>query len=207
MNLAPPLAQGLAELGLALPAASQRRLLDYVSLLQKWNTVYNLTAIREPGKMVTHHLLDSLAVAPHVSGATVVDVGSGAGLPGIPLALALPRAQVSLLDASQKKTAFLRQAVTELGLTNATVACERAESWRPPQLFDFVVSRAFAELGDFVARAAHLMAPSGVLAAMKGAYPGDEISRLPAGWVVRRVVVLQGAPDRAARHLVLIGTA
>ena len=154
------LADGLARLQLELPPETQQKLLDYVALVQKWNKVYNLTAVRETDKILTHHLLDSLAVVPHVANATtILDVGSGAGLPGIPLALALPQAQITLLDSNQKKTAFLHQALIELQLRNAGVVCERAEKYQSNQLFSVVVSRAFSDLAAFVAQAGRLVAP------------------------------------------------
>ncbi|MBI2295459.1 MAG: 16S rRNA (guanine(527)-N(7))-methyltransferase RsmG [Betaproteobacteria bacterium] len=204
MSLAPKLAQGIVQLGLALPPPTQQRLLDYVALLQKWNKVYNLTAVREAQKMVGHHLLDCLAVAPHVSAATILDVGSGAGLPGIPLALALPRAQVTLLDSGHKKAAFLRQAVIELKLANAEVVCERIEDWRPSRRFELVISRAFSDLPEFAARAGHLVARGGVLAAMKGGYPHAELAQLPPGYRLQQALPLHVPGVRGERHLVLI---
>ena len=174
--MTPPAAldRGVAELMLALPAGARERLLDYMALLAKWNRTYNLTAIREPLAMVAHHLLDSLAVAPHLplaAGARVADAGSGAGLPGIPLAIARPDWQFALAEASQKKAAFLRQAAIELGLHNVEVHEGRVEAWRPQPLFDAVISRAFAALEEFIAACRHLLAPSGILAAMTGAAP------------------------------------
>ena len=135
MSLAEKLAQGATTLGLRLPAATQLKLLDYLALIAKWNRVHNLTAVRESLKMVSHHLLDCLAVAPHLEARTVLDVGSGAGLPGLPLALIWPHVSVTLLDSNHKKAAFLRQAVIELGLKNAEVVCERVESWQPQRGF------------------------------------------------------------------------
>ena len=192
--------RGLAELGLELPAGARERLLDYVALLVKWNRTYNLTAIRDPLAMVAHHLLDSLAVLPHLplagAGARLADAGSGAGLPGIPLALARPQWRVALAESSQKKAAFLRQAAIELALDNVEVHEGRVEAWRPATLFDVVISRAFAALTEFLALCRHLVAPSGVLAAMTGAAPaalGPECSLIRL-----RVPTLD-----AQRHLVL----
>ena len=153
MTLAQQLAQGVLQLGFTLPAGAQQRLLEYLALLQKWNRVYNLTAVREAPRMVSQHLLDCLAAAPHVGAATVLDVGSGAGLPGIPLALALPDSRVTLLESSHKKAAFLRQAVMELKLGNAEIVCERVEAWKPPAEFAVVISRAFSDLTEFVSLA------------------------------------------------------
>ena len=166
--------RGLGELALDLPGGARQCLLDYMALLVKWNRTYNLTAIRDPLAMVAHHLLDSLAVVPHLplaANARLADAGSGAGLPGIPLAIARPDWRVTLAEASQKKAAFLRQATIELGLANVEVYEGRVEAWRPQPLFDAVISRAFAALAHFLAACRHLLAPTGVLAAMTGKAP------------------------------------
>jgi 16S rRNA (guanine527-N7)-methyltransferase len=200
--MTPPAAldRGLGELALALPAGARERLLDYMALLVKWNRTYNLTAIRDPLSMVAHHLLDSLAVVPHLPLAAgrvrLADAGSGAGLPGIPLAIARPDWHVVLAEANQKKAAFLRQSVIELGLGNAEVHEGRVEAWHPQPLFDAVISRAFAALDDFMAACRHLLAPGGVLAAMTGVAPaalGERCKLIPL-----RVPLLD-----AQRHLVL----
>ena len=205
------LAEGLARLRLELPPETQQKLLDYVALVQKWNKVYNLTAVRDTGKILTHHLLDSLAVVPHVSNATtILDVGSGAGLPGIPLALALPQAQVTLLDSNQKKTAFLHQALIELQLSNAGVVCERVEKYQSNQLFSVVVSRAFSDLAAFVAQAGRLVAPGGTLLAMKGVHPADEIAQLTGSeseFTLSGVTPLSVPGLDAERHLVFLKAA
>lgn len=179
----------------------------YLDLLEKWNRVYNLTAIRERARMVTHHLLDSLSVLPHLRGPNVLDVGSGAGLPGIPVAIARPALRVTLLEANQKKSAFLTQAVGELRLANVTVVTERVESWRTEVRFDTIVSRAFADLGEFVSASGRLLAPQGVIAAMKGVHPFEEIERLPQGVRVLEVVRLAVPGLDAERHLVLAAAA
>jgi 16S rRNA (guanine527-N7)-methyltransferase len=166
------LERGASELALALPQEAQAQLIRYTALLAKWNRTYNLTAIRDPIEMVTHHLLDSLAVLPHLpvpAEGRLADVGTGAGLPGIVLAIARPEWRVTLNDSREKKTAFLRQAKIELGLANVDIHEGRAERWTPPEKFALVVSRAFAELADFRALCAHLVAPGGFLAAMIGA--------------------------------------
>jgi 16S rRNA (guanine527-N7)-methyltransferase len=205
MSAQATLAQGLARLNLALPPATQQKLLDYVALVQKWNKVYNLTAVRDADKMLTHHLLDSLAVVPHVPGAkTVLDVGSGAGLPGIPLALALPDAQVTLLDSNQKKTTFLQQAVIELQLSNVAVVCERVEHYQLNQLFSVVISRAFADLPAFAALAGAHVAEGGTLLAMKGVEPLDEIAQLKTGFTMICVKPLAVPGLEAARHLIFM---
>lgn len=202
MSLAEQLASGLCQLGLTLDAATQRRLLDYVALLQKWNRVYNLTAVRDPQKMLVQHLLDSLAVMPHISGPRIIDVGTGPGLPGIPLALAKPELEVALLDSNHKKTTFLRQACLELGLANATVVYDRVEAWRPAEKYDVVISRAFSDLAEFATLAQHLCKDGGVMLAMKGVYPHEELARLPVGMALLSVVSLKVPGLEAERHLV-----
>ena len=204
MTLARQLAQGVAQLGLALPGPAQQSLLDYLALLQKWNRVYNLTAVREAPRMVSQHLLDCLAVAPYVGVAAILDVGSGAGLPGIPLALVLPDSRVTLLEANHKKAAFLKQAQIELKLGNVEVVCERVEAWRPGRRYEIVVSRAFSDLAEFVKLAGRHVAPGGRLAAMKGIFPHDEIARLPQGWRLQQGVELTVPALRAQRHLLLL---
>ena len=204
MSVAAKLAEGVAELGFALPPEAEARLIEYLALLQKWNRIYNLTAVREPSKMVSQHLLDCLTVAPHAKAATLLDVGSGAGLPGIPLALAAPRMHVTLLESSQKKAAFLQQAKLELKLDNVAVACERAEIWQPGRKFEMVISRAFSDLAEFIHLAGRHVAPGGVLAAMKGIYPHEELALLPAGWRLHEAVRLTVPGLRAQRHLLLL---
>jgi 16S rRNA (guanine527-N7)-methyltransferase len=204
MTLATKLAEGVAELGLALAPSAQQRLLAYLALLHKWNRIYNLTAVRETSRMVSQHLLDCLAVAPHVKAETILDVGSGPGLPGIPLAVAAPRAHVTLLESSQKKTAFLQQAKLELKLDNVAVVCERVETWQPGRAFEMVISRAFSDLAEFARLAGRHAAPGGRLAAMKGIYPHEEITQLPAGWSLQSAVPLNVPGLRARRHLLLL---
>ena len=195
--------RGLGEMVLELPSGARERLLEYVALLVKWNRTYNLTAIREPLAMVPHHLLDSLSVLPHLplaaQGARLADAGSGAGLPGIPLAIARPGWQVTLAESTQKKAAFLRQAAIELALGNVAVHEGRVEAWRPQPRFDLVVSRAFAALADFIAACRHLVVSGGTLAAMRGARPTE----LPVGCtsIPLHVPLLE-----AQRHLVLCPT-
>ena len=205
MSAADQLKRGLIALGLTLDRDTQQRLLDYIALIEKWNRVYNLTAIREPEKMVSRHLLDSLAVAPHLHAKRLLDVGSGAGLPGIPLALAKPDTHVTLLDSNHKKAAFLNQAVIELKLKNAEVCSERVESWQTQNRFDVIISRAFSDMGEFVRITRHLLAPGGMFAAMKGLYPYEEIDKLPPGCKVQQVLPLAIPGLEGARYLVLIG--
>ena len=201
------LARGVEALGLALREPQIERLERYLDLLEKWNRVYNLTAIRERDRMVTHHLLDSLAILPYVRGLRVLDVGSGAGLPGIPVALAGRDLHVTLLEANQKKAAFLRQAVADLALANAAVETQRVETWTTAMRFDAIVSRAFAELGQFVASTGRLLAAGGTLLAMKGIYPRDELGHLPPGYRVKTTVRLDVPLIGAEWHLVLIEAA
>jgi 16S rRNA (guanine527-N7)-methyltransferase len=208
MTIETRLAEGLATLGIPLDASARSKLVAFLRLLEKWNKVHNLTAVREPGRMVALHLLDCLAILPHVAGArTLLDVGTGGGLPGIPLAIARPDLAVTLLDSSHKKATFLRQAKAELALANVEIVCERAENWHPEARYDVVVSRAFAELADFVAQAAHLAAPGGTLLAMKGVDPIDEIARVPPTHRVDGVVALHVPTLDAQRHLVRLKAA
>ena len=158
--------RGLDALQIELPRGARDTLLAFVALLTKWNHTHNLTAIRDPLKMVTHHLLDSLAVLPHLPPGSLADVGSGAGLPGIPIAIGDPTRSVVLNDSNHKKVAFLRQAAIELDLRNAAVHAGRVEDWHPAQPFAVVISRGFAALADFCSAAGHLAAEGGVLAAM-----------------------------------------
>jgi 16S rRNA (guanine527-N7)-methyltransferase len=198
MTPAQALERGLDDLSLELPRESRDKLLAYVELLAKWNRIYNLTAIRDPLEMVTHHVLDSLSVLPHLpiaGGAAIADVGSGGGLPGIPLAIARPQWRVSLNDAVEKKAAFLTQAKIELALANVHVHEGRAERWRPEPPFELVISRAFAELRDFLSVCRHLVAKGGWLAAMKGARPAEEQGCT--------IVALSVPFVDAQRHLVL----
>ena len=208
MTIEARLAEGLAAMGIALDALAQAKLVAYLRLIEKWNKVHNLTAVREPGQMVVLHLLDSLSVLPHVAGAkTLLDVGTGAGLPGIPLAIARPDLAVTLLDSSHKKATFLRQAKAELPLPNVQIACERVEKWQPAAPFDIVVSRAFSELADFVEQAGHLLAPGGTMLAMKGVHPFEEIAKVPSSHRVENVVELTVPTLDAQRHLVLLKAA
>lgn len=203
-DLQQELNQGLDQLGFALDAEARHRLLEYLRLLQKWNRVYNLTAVRDPVQMVSHHLLDSLVLVRHLSPQRLLDVGTGPGLPGIPLAIAWPDRPVSLLDSNQKKTAFLRQAVAALKLRNVEVITERVERWQAPEPFGLIVSRAFSDIAQFVTSTLRLLAPDGWLAAMKGVYPREELTHLPPQVRVREVIELDVPGLNAERHLVLL---
>ncbi|SEP00491.1 16S rRNA (guanine(527)-N(7))-methyltransferase RsmG [Aquisalimonas asiatica] len=169
---------------LALPSAPPvDGLVDYLALLSRWNRAFNLSAVRDPLEMVPRHLLDSLATLPYVEGSRLLDVGSGAGLPGIPLALCRPELQVTLLDTNGKKTRFLRQAALELDLQQVTVVQDRIERWSTDCVFDTVIARAFARLDQLVQGAGRLVAPGGLILAMKGRFDGDsETAAMPPGW-------------------------
>ena len=198
------LAEGMKALGLDLPADVQERLLTYAAFLEKWNRTYSLTALRDPKLAVSHHLLDSLAIMPYVSASTLLDVGSGGGQPGIPLAIARPDLAVTLLDSNGKKTAFLQQAVIELGLKNVQVVTARVEEFKPVAPFAAITSRAFAELADFVGLTRHLLAPGGEWLAMKGQRPVAEMNKLPAGVSVTAVHRLLVPGVDGERHLVVM---
>jgi 16S rRNA (guanine527-N7)-methyltransferase len=198
------LRQGVAGMGLALPSAAMDQLASYLDLLVKWNRVYNLTAIRDEAKLVSHHVLDSLAVVNHLPDGNVLDVGSGAGLPGIPIAISCPGRAVTLLDSNHKKGAFLKQAIAELGLATTRVVSVRVEAYRPSERFRTVISRAFADLTDFVKLAGHLCAPDGVMIAMKGLHPDDEIAQLTSSWKVAKTLRLEIPQIDASRHLVFL---
>lgn len=193
---------GLAELGLAPSPAAVETLLDYVELLTRWNATYNLTAVREPLAMVTSHLLDSLAVAPLVRGDSLADAGSGAGLPGIPLAVYAPERQVTLIDSNGKKASFLREAARSLRLTNVRIEAQRVEAVRGE--YATLTARAFASLADMLKLAGHLLAADGILIALKGQLHRDEMLNLPAGFVVADVKPLRVPGLAAARHAVII---
>lgn len=203
-----PLERGIAALGLDLPADTAERLLAFGRLLIKWNKVYNLTAIRDEGQLITHHLLDSLSVLPQLAGIKrLVDVGSGGGLPGIVLALCRPDLQVDSIETVQKKASFQNQAKIELKLPNFRAHHARIEAWQPtyaPEAPDGIISRAFADLADFVNLTAHLAGPETRILAMKGIYPADEIARIPAGFQLERSVSLDVPGLDAERHLLIV---
>jgi 16S rRNA (guanine527-N7)-methyltransferase len=200
---------GIDELGLKLSSAGLERLLDYTALLHKWNRVYNLTAVRDPARMVTQHLLDSLAAVPAISHARkLLDVGAGGGLPAMVFAIWAQdnglAMQISMVDTVAKKTAFLTQAKAELGLENVTVLTGRVEKLVNHQAYDVITSRAFAELADFVDLAGHLLDQGGNFIALKGVDPAEEIDRLPPGWQASKVESLRVPGLDAQRHLVWI---
>jgi 16S rRNA (guanine527-N7)-methyltransferase len=196
---------GLAALDLAPALAGP--LLAYLALLDRWNRTYNLTAIRDPREMVAKHLLDSLAMHPFAGDGALADLGTGAGLPGIPLAIADPGLQVTLVESNGKKARFLREAVRTLKLPNARVAEARIEALDMPGMFDAITARALATLPLILELGGHLLKPEGKLLAMKGAVPADEIAALPPGWQVARIAPLQVPGLSAERHLVVVGRA
>ena len=198
------LEQGCAQLSLQLDNSQIVQLLDYLGLVEKWNRTYNLTAAMAPADMVSRHLLDSLALMPHIRGDSILDVGTGAGLPGIPLAVALPNARVALLDSAGKKVRFLNHVIRTLGLTNASTVPERAEAYRPEQLPDTITARAVAALPRVVQLCEHLVGPDTRLLAMKGRYPEQELLALPAGFMIDEVLALDVPGESAERHLVIV---
>ena len=198
------LAAGIAQMRLDISPAQQQKLLDYLALLQKWNKTYNLTALRDPAQMISHHLLDSLTILPYLANAqSMIDVGSGGGMPAIPAAICRPDLRITMVDANSKKTTFLRQAIIELGLDNAAVSNSRVEDWRDNQA-NIVTSRAFAELADFVRLTRHLLGENGHWAAMKGIYPQDELFRLPENVAAYQIDPVHVPTLNAERHIVLL---
>jgi 16S rRNA (guanine527-N7)-methyltransferase len=199
------LEQGIAALGLALPADALGRLLDYQALLERWNAAYNLTAVRDPAEMVTRHLLDSLAILPYLRGDTLADLGTGPGLPGIPLAIAAPGRQVLLVDSNGKKVRFLREAIRALKLDGVRAVQSRVEEVEGQ--FDCITARAFASLADMLAWGGHLLAPGGSWLAMKGKAPDEELPGVPPGFAVRGIHALAVPGLDAERNLVVLGKA
>jgi 16S rRNA (guanine527-N7)-methyltransferase len=203
--LADALKTGISQMNLDLNEAQVEKLLDYLALLNKWNSVYNLTSVRDPMQMVTLHLLDSLAAVPAFKGAAnVLDVGAGGGLPGMVLAISRPDMKVSMIDTVHKKTAFLNQVKAELELGNVTVYTKRVEQLEVKTKFDVITSRAFADLSDFVNWSGHLLAEGGQFIALKGTAPAEERERLPEPWKVQKLEPLAVPGLEAERHLVFI---
>lgn len=201
MSPAALLAQGIASMSLALSDEEQQKLLAYMALLQKWNKVYNLTAVRDPLEMVTLHLLDSLSVLPYVNSKNLLDVGSGGGLPGVVLAICKPELQVTTIDTVQKKVIFMRQVKGELSLDNLTPVHARVEDFKPVAPFEIVISRAFSEIALFINLTKHLIAENGQWLAMKGVMPADELEGLPL--TPKQVIALKVADLDAERHLLV----
>lgn len=201
------LIQGIKFIGLPLSPLQQASLVQYLVLLEKWNKTYNLTAIRDIRQMLVQHVLDSLVVIPHLpfngEGVQLLDVGSGAGLPGVPIAVASPEVSVTMLDSNQKKAAFMQHAIGELRLTNANVVCARVEEWKYQEPFQIITSRAYSELRLFVEQTKHLLKQDGIFAAMKGQFPKCEIEALPSEYICN-VIKLNVPGMDAERHLVLV---
>ncbi|WP_051347081.1 16S rRNA (guanine(527)-N(7))-methyltransferase RsmG [Thiomicrorhabdus chilensis] len=200
--LKPQLEAGIKALQLTLPAQAVDQLMAYLTLLEKWNKVYNLTAIRDPQEMLVKHLLDSLAIVPHIEGQRLIDVGTGGGLPGIPLAICFPDREVDLLDSNSKKTRFLIQAKAELGLENTQVFHQRVETYQPAERYDGVVSRAFASLEDMMHWTAHLLKPDGFWWAMKAQKDFEDYSKLPGLVKIEAMIDLQIPGLDAQRMLI-----
>jgi 16S rRNA (guanine527-N7)-methyltransferase len=198
------LRQGAEQLGLPLSDGQTEGLLAYLVLLRKWNRVYALISRRDGDDWVARHLLDSLAVLPYINGFRIIDVGSGAGLPGIPLALMSPEKNFTLLDSNSKKARVMTQAVIELGLKNVTVVEQRAEAYRPETGFDCVMSRAFATIAEMLVVASHLAAEGGRFLALKGTYPAEELEALPPGYHAETVHLLKVPFEQGERHVVII---
>ncbi|MFZ6770154.1 16S rRNA (guanine(527)-N(7))-methyltransferase RsmG [Undibacterium sp. Di26W] len=199
------LKNGIQELPLDISDAQIDKMIAYLTLLSKWNSVYNLTSIRDPREMVRQHLLDSLSAAPAFKDArNVLDVGAGGGLPGMMLAITYPDIKISMIDTVSKKTAFLTQAKTELGLKNVSVHTGRVEALQVKTAFDVITSRAFSELCNFINWSGHLLADGGQFIAMKGVAPNQEIERLPTGWQVEKIQPLTVPGLQAERHLIFI---
>ncbi len=208
-EMAKLLKNGLAEMGLEVDAEKQQKLLDYVALIHKWNQVHNLTAVREPVDMVTLHILDSLSVLPYITCQSLLDVGAGAGLPSIPLAICLPELQITAIDAVQKKVSFMRQVKAQLRLNNFNVVHGRIEAQEVEQLnaskkFEVITSRAFSEIGLFIKLTKHLLADNGYWLAMKGVIPEHELKK--AGITPVDIKVLKVAGLEAERHLIIINS-
>lgn len=204
MDIKAKLSTGLLESNLDVSADQQTALLYYVQMLVKWNASYNLTAIRQPDEMITKHILDSLVILPYVTGQRMLDVGTGAGLPGIPLAICQPDKEFYLLDSNGKKARFLVQVKHELGLENIHVLHTRVEDYHPELLFDVILSRAFSSLLNMLQSTAHLVHEQGVFMAMKGNYPRQEIGDIPKNFTVFQEAVLQVPRLDGQRHLILM---
>ncbi len=194
----------LAEAGISLSDQQQQQLVAYVEMLHKWNKAYNLTSVRDPNEMLVRHILDSIVVAPHLQGTRFIDVGTGPGLPGIPLSIVRPESHFTLLDSLGKRVRFLRQVQHELKLTNIEPVQSRVEDFPAEPPFDGVISRAFASLNDMVSWCHHLPGDTGRFYALKGQLPEDEIALLPVGLAVESIVELKVPHLEGERHLVIV---
>lgn len=195
---------GLSELNIKLSDNKIEKLLDYIVEFEKWNRAYNLSAVRELDKMVVRHLLDSLTLVPHIAGNNLVDVGTGGGLPGVPLAIVFPEKKFTLIDSNGKKTRFIFHIKNLLKLDNITIKNLRVNAFKPAQKFDAVISRAFASLKDMTENCAHLLAPTGVFLAMKGIYPEAELAAIYPEYALQHSTKLKVPGDPGERHLLQI---
>lgn len=200
---------GTSLLGFSLTESQLKKLVGYINLLEKWNGTFNLTAIKIPEQMVSHHLMDSLVVGHYLSSEqkSILDVGSGAGLPGIPLSILFPEKSFTLLDSNGKKTRFIKQTIIELDLQNCEVVNERVENFQPEKAFDVVISRAFSQTADFINGTSHLLKPKGQFYAMKGVYPAEEIKLLPQKARILALEALEVPFLEEQRHLLIVATA
>jgi 16S rRNA (guanine527-N7)-methyltransferase len=194
--------QGLEEMGQPVDRQIETQLVRYIELIAQWNRVFNLTAIRDLDTMVTRHLLDSLTIRPFIKGKNILDVGTGAGLPGIPLAIVMPDRQFVLLDSNQKKTRFLQQTCYQMRLRNVRVVHQRVEEYQAEPLFDSIVSRAFSTLREFLTLTQHLVKPDGQILAMKGVYPLTELQEIAAPFKIINTHPLKVPKLDAERHVV-----
>ncbi|MBS0357646.1 MAG: 16S rRNA (guanine(527)-N(7))-methyltransferase RsmG [Proteobacteria bacterium] len=204
-ELAKLLQTGIDQLKLSIPSLQQEKLLSYLESLNKWNQSYNLTAVRDPKEMVGKHLLDSLALLPWITtGDRIIDVGTGAGLPGIPLAICMPEKQFTLLDSDGKKTRFLTQVVFQLGLSNIKIEQARVEEYAPEVLWDVILTRAFSDLQEMLQKTRHLCSNNGLFLAMKGQLPEDEIREMGEEFKIQNIIPLTIPGSNAERHLIII---
>lgn len=204
LSLIKQLRNGAKKMGVAVSEVQIDQLIDYLILFDKWNKTYNLSAVREVSQMVDRHLLDSLSVVPYIDGENIIDVGTGGGLPGIPLSIMFPSKEFTLLDSNGKKTRFLFQVKTQLGLKNVQIENSRVESYRPESLFDGVISRAFSNLKDMTDNCQHLLKPNGVFYAMKGQYPQHELSDMEKHYKVSQSYSLRVPGEEGQRHLLVL---
>ncbi|RLA05054.1 MAG: 16S rRNA (guanine(527)-N(7))-methyltransferase RsmG [Gammaproteobacteria bacterium] len=198
------LVEGITELGLQLSGSQVKLLLSYIGLLVKWNKSFNLTAIRDPEAMIVRHLLDSLSVSAYLQGENIIDVGTGPGIPGIPLAIVFPKRRFTLMDSNGKKVRFMNQAKQSLGLDNIFPIQHRVESYHSMEIFDCVISRAFTSLKQMVDMTSHLVGEKGVMQAMKGVYPEPNQQELESPWIIHKVINLKVPTLDEQRHLVNI---
>lgn len=198
------LSRKIALLPFSLPEGSTARFVQFVQLLHKWSSTYNLTSVRDMRQMLARHIMDSVVINPYLQGKQVLDVGCGAGLPGIPLAIINPHRHFTLLDSNNKKTRFVQQVITELQLDNITVVTERIENYRPENSFDTIVARAYSAIDNLVAGIQHCVSTNSIILAMKGTYPLAELETIPQGYRLDKVEPLQVPGMEAERHLVIL---